>query len=77
MTASIRLGVISVIALSLSACGGGGSDSGTGGGGSSPVTSSTIIKNAKDYSPARLNTAASSISHSQYKCKTTNSEYYF
>ncbi len=74
MTASIRLGVISVIALSLSACGGGGSDSGTGGGGSSPVTSSTIIKNAKDYSPARLNTAASSIANAQYKGKTTNAE---
>ena len=74
MTPRVRLGAISMIALSLTACGGGGSDSGTGGGGSSPVTSSTIIKNAKDYSPARLNTAASSIANAQYKGKTTNAE---
>lgn len=74
MTPRVRLGAISIIALSLTACGGGGSDTGTGGGGSSPVTSSTIIKNAKDYSPARLNTAASSLANAQYKGKTTNAE---
>ena len=74
MTRSVRFGAISVIALSLAACGGGGSDTGSGTGGSSPVSSSTIIKNAKDYTPSRLSSAATSIANAQYKGKTTNAD---
>ena len=76
MTSRVHIAAISIVALSLTACGGGGSDSGPGpvNGGSSSVSSSTIIKNAKDYSPSRLKTAATAIANAQYKGKTTTAE---
>ena len=75
MARSIRLWTISVVALTLAACGGGGSDSaGPANGGSSSVSSSTIIKNAKDYDVSRLNTAAKTIANAQYKGKTTDAQ---
>ncbi|APD91084.1 hypothetical protein BM524_15460 [Alteromonas mediterranea] len=75
MTRSVRLGTFSIIALSLAACGGGGSDSDVSdNGGSSPVSSSSIIKNAKDYTPSRLNTAAKAIANAQYQGETVNAE---
>ena len=75
MTRSVRLGTFSIIALSLAACGGGGSDSEVpDNGGSSPVSSSSIISNAKDYNQSRLNTAAKAIANAQYKGETVNAE---
>ena len=75
MTRSVRLGTFSIIALSLAACGGGGSDSEVpDNGGSSPVSSSSIILNAKDYNQSRLNTAAKAIANAQYKGETVNAE---
>ncbi|MCB4437542.1 VCBS repeat-containing protein [Alteromonas sp. McT4-15] len=75
MTPSVRIGIFSIIALSLAACGGGGSDSGGPvNGGSSSVSSSTIIKNAKDYDASQLNTAARAIANAQYTGKTANAE---
>lgn len=76
MTRNVRLGALSVIALSLAACGGGGSDAEvpSNGGGTSSVSSSSIIENAKDYNTSRLNTAAKSIADAQYKGKTTDAE---
>ncbi|MHC6648443.1 FG-GAP repeat domain-containing protein [Alteromonas sp. HB246098] len=75
MTRSVRLGTFSIIALSLAACGGGGSDSDVSdNGGSTPVSSSSIILNAKDYTPSRLNTAAKAIANAQYQGETDNAE---
>ena len=75
MTRSVRLGTFSIIALSLAACGGGGSDSDVSdNGGSTPVSSSSIILNAKDYTPSRLNTAAKAIANAQYQGETVNAE---
>ena len=75
MTRSVRLGTFSIIALSLAACGGGGSDSDVSdNGGSTPVSSSSIILNAKDYTPSRLNTAAKAIANAQYQGEIVNAE---
>lgn len=72
MTHRLRLAVVSLSALYLTACGSGGSDSGSGS--TLPDSSSTIIKNAKDYTPSRLNSAATEIAIAQYQGKTTNAE---
>ncbi|WP_334022009.1 FG-GAP repeat domain-containing protein [Alteromonas sp. S015] len=75
MTRSVRLGTIGIVALTLAACGGGGSNSaGPVNGDSSSVSPSSIIKNAKDYNPSRLHTAAKTIANAQYEGETTDAE---